>query len=143
MVTVAPGATAIGYLYPCWGAEPAPFGSTESFALMMYSGPTTTSPGTGATRGPTDLSVQESISGRPGVPAPRVRRACSFGCCVTADEHPAARPTAMDSATSRIATLLSTVPSVNLSNTDRPELRRVDRPGSRCDRALARVSPLS
>src|SRR5258708_15912509 len=24
MVTVAPGATAIGYLYPCWGAEPAP-----------------------------------------------------------------------------------------------------------------------
>src|SRR5260370_17597565 len=127
MVTVAPGATAIGYLYPCWGAGPAPFGSTDCFALMMYSGPTTTSPGPGATTPAFDRSVQESISWRPGVPAARARCACSFGCCVAADEHPAARPTAMASATSRTATLLRTVPSVNLSNTDRPELRRTQR----------------
>src|SRR5712671_196479 len=127
MVTTSPGATAIGYLYPCWGAEPAPLGSTDCFALMMYSGPTTTSPGPGATTPPFDLSVQESIRGRPGVPTARARCACSFGCCVAADEHPAARPTAMVSATSRITTLLRAVPSVNLSNTDCPELRRTQR----------------
>src|SRR5215471_5324868 len=69
MVTVAPGATAMGYLYPCWGAEPAPAGSTDCFALMMYSDPMTTSPGPGDTGRPYDASLQESSSGRPGVPS--------------------------------------------------------------------------
>jgi hypothetical protein len=77
----------------------------------------------GATGWPTDPSVQESISGRLGVPA----AISSFGCRVTDDEHPAARLTAMASTTSRIAALLCTVPIVNPSNTDRPELRRTQR----------------
>src|SRR5215831_2389279 len=44
MVTVAPGRTPMGYLYSCGGFGPAPFGSTESRALMIHSGPTTRSP---------------------------------------------------------------------------------------------------
>jgi hypothetical protein len=36
---------------------------------MMYSGPTTTLPGPGATDPATDSSLQESISGRPGLPS--------------------------------------------------------------------------
>jgi len=35
---------------------------------MMYSGPTTTSPGLGAADPGSESSLQESISGRPGVP---------------------------------------------------------------------------
>src|SRR5215469_10299029 len=91
MVTVAPGATAIGYLYPRWGEGPAPFGSTDCLALMMYSGPMTRSPGPGVTGPATDFSPQESISGRPGVPTARAGWARAYGCCVAADEHPAAR----------------------------------------------------
>jgi len=39
---------------------------------MMYSGPTTTSPGLGATDPAADFSLQESISGRPGLPSAAV-----------------------------------------------------------------------
>src|SRR5215469_12239095 len=114
MVTVAPGLTAIGYLYPCEGLGPAPFGSTEFRALMMYSDPTTRSRCLGVTGFADDASAQESIRGLPGllIRTAGVRCDCVPAICA-AVEHPAARPATMASAIRPIPAVLLTAFSLH------------------------------
>lgn len=114
MVTVVPGLTAIGYLYPGWGVGPAPLGSTDIRALMMYSDPTTRSRCPGAETFGIDALPQESSRGLPGLPTlVAVPFDCLVGGCDPAVEQPAVKAAAMASATMPNPAVLCTVSSLH------------------------------